>query len=130
MGQSKCGGFCGTSRLAREKWTPSGRYHEWAWGVFVECLTRYDVAEYNGVKMVVVESDLLPPDPAVVVIPLLTDYPAVKDLNPELVLDGQCWVLATRLIAAVRRSKLRRVGNVADQGDRINRAVDVLMAGV
>jgi len=96
----------------------------------VECLTRYDVAEHNGVKMVVVESDLLPPDPAVVVIPLLTDYPAVKDLNPELVLDGQCWVLATRLIAAVRRSKLRQVGNVADQGDRINRAVDVLMAGV
>ena len=96
----------------------------------MECLTRYDVAEYNGVKMVVVESDLMPPDPAVVVIPLLTDYPAVKDLNPELVLDGQRWVLATRLIAAVRRSKLRRVGNVADQGDRINRAVDVLMAGV
>ncbi len=96
----------------------------------MECLTRYDVAEYNGVKMVVVESDLLPPDPAVVVIPLLTDYPAVKDLNPELVLDGQCWVLATRLIAAVRRSKLRRVGNLADQGDQINRAVDVLMAGV
>ena len=96
----------------------------------MECLTRYDVAEYNGVKMVVVESDLLPPDPAVVVIPLLTDYPAVKDLNPELLLNGQCWVLATRLIAAVRRSKLRRVGNVADQGDRINRAVDVLMAGV
>jgi toxin CcdB len=88
------------------------------------------VAEHNGVKMVVVESDLLPPDPAVVVIPLLTDYPAVKDLNPELVLDGQCWVLATRLIAAVRRSKLRRVGNLADQGDQINRAVDVLMAGV
>ena len=35
----------------------------------MESLTRYDVAEYNGVKMVVVESDLLPPDPAVVVIP-------------------------------------------------------------
>jgi toxin CcdB len=30
----------------------------------------------------------------------------------------------------VRRSSLRRVGSVADQGDRINRAVDVLMAGV
>jgi len=26
-------------------------------------LTRIDVAEYNGVSMVVVESDLLPPDP-------------------------------------------------------------------
>ncbi|MBK9345841.1 MAG: CcdB family protein [Burkholderiales bacterium] len=80
--------------------------------------------------MVVVENDLLPPDPAVVVIPLLADYPAVKDLNPVLVHDGQSWVLATRLIAAVRRSSLRRVGSVADQGDRISRAVDVLMAGV
>ncbi len=96
----------------------------------MERLTRYDVAEYNEVKMVVVESDLLPPDPAVVVIPLLSDYPAVKDLNPELVLDGQRWMLATRLIAAVRRSKLRRTGNVAEQSDKINRAIDVLMAGV
>lgn len=80
--------------------------------------------------MVVVETDLLPPDPAVVVIPLLSDYPVVKDLNPELLLDGQQWVLATRLIAAVRRSKLRRTGNVAEQGDKINRAMDVLMVGV
>ena len=93
-------------------------------------LTRYDVAEHGGVKMVVVESDLLPPDPGVVVIPLLADYPAVKDLNPELLHDGRRWILATRLIAAVRRSSLRRVGSVADQGDRIRRAVDVLMAGV
>ena len=93
-------------------------------------LTRYDVAEYNGVRMVVVESDLLPPDPAVVVVPLLAGYPVVKELNPEIEHDGQRWVLATRLIASVRRSSLRRVGSVADQGDRITRAVDVLMAGV
>lgn len=96
----------------------------------MESLKRYDVAEYKGVKMVVVESDLLPPDPAVVVIPLLVDYPAVKDLNPQVLHDGQHLVLATRLIAAVRRSSLRRAGSVAEQGDRINRAVDVLMAGV
>ena len=96
----------------------------------MESLKRYDVAEYNGVKMVVVESDLLPPDPAVVVIPLLVDYPPVKDLNPQVLHDGQHLVLATRLIAAVRRSSLRRAGSVAEQGDRINRAVDVLMAGV
>ena len=96
----------------------------------MESLIRYDVAEYNGVKMVVIESDLLPPDPAVVVIPLLADYPAVKNLNPELSLDGQRWVLATRLIASVRRASLRRVGSMADQADPIHRAVDVLMAGV
>lgn len=96
----------------------------------MERLNRYDVAEYKGVKMVVVESDLLPPDPVVVVIPLLAGYPAVRDLNPEIQHDGQRWILATRLIAAVRRSTLRRAGSVADQGDQINRAIDVLMAGV
>lgn len=96
----------------------------------MERLTRYDVAEYSGVKMVVVESELLPPDPAIVVIPLLADYPAVKDLNPEVMLDGERWILATRLIAAVRRSSLRRAGSMADQGDQINRAIDILMAGV
>ncbi len=96
----------------------------------MERLTRYDVAEYHGVKMVVVESDLLPPDPAVVVIPLLADYPAVKELNPGILFNGGRLILATRLIAAVRRSSVRRVGNVAEQGDLINRAVDILVAGV
>jgi toxin CcdB len=39
-------------------------------------------------------------------------------------------VLATRLIASVRRGSLRQVGNVADQSDQITHAIDVLMAGV
>jgi toxin CcdB len=96
----------------------------------VEDLSRHNVAEYDNVSMVVVESDLLPPDPAVVVIPLLPDYPVVEYLNPEIRHDGRRLILATRLIAAVRRSRLRRTGSVADQGDRITRAIDVLMAGV
>ena len=96
----------------------------------MDSLTRFDVAEYNGISMVVVESDLLPPDASVVVIPLLSGYPSVQHLNPELQCDGRRLVLATRLIAAVRRSSLQRTGSVADQGDLITRAVDVLMAGV
>jgi len=96
----------------------------------VDTLTRFDVAEYDGVSMVVVESDLLPPDASVVVIPLLSGYPAVRHLNPELQHDGRRLVLATRLIAAVRRSSLHRTGSVAHEGDLITRAVDVLMAGV
>ncbi|MDJ1007865.1 MAG: CcdB family protein [Paracoccaceae bacterium] len=80
--------------------------------------------------MVVVESDLLPPDPSVVVIPLLSDYPAVRQLNPEIEHDGRRYILATRLIAAVRRRSLRRTGNAAAQADEITRAMDVLMAGV
>ncbi len=80
--------------------------------------------------MVVVESDLLPPDPAVVVIPLLPDYPAVRHLNPRIDLPGRSLILATRLIGAVRRSSLRCIGDVAAQGDDITRAMDVLMGGV
>lgn len=93
-------------------------------------LTRFDVAEYSGVFMVVVESDLLPPDASVVVIPLLSGYPAVRFLNPEITFNGARFILATRLIAAVRRARLIRSGSVADQGDAITRAVDILMAGV
>lgn len=96
----------------------------------MEALTRFDVAEYNGVFMVVVESDLLPPDASVVVIPLLADYPAVRFLNPEIQINGRPLILATRLIAAVQRSRLTRRGSAVDQGDLITRAVDILMAGV
>jgi toxin CcdB len=96
----------------------------------MERLSRFDIAEHLGVAMVVVESDLLPPDPAVVVIPLLPDYPAVRHLNPVIRHGDRRLVLATRLIAAVRRSSLRRAGSAADQGDDITRAVDVLMGGV
>ncbi len=96
----------------------------------MEELGRFDVAEYGGVFMVVIESNLLPPDPSVVVIPLLSGYPAVRYLNPEIRHCGQTFVLATRLVAAVRRSALQRSGSVADQGEAITRAVDVLMGGV
>lgn len=96
----------------------------------MERLTRHDVAEHGGVLMVVVESDLLPPDPAVVVIPLLPNYPAVQRLNPAILVDGRPYVLATRLIAAVHRPALRRVGSVADQAERITRALDLLMTGL
>lgn len=92
-------------------------------------MTRFDVAETDGITVVVIESHLLPPDPAIVVIPLLDGYPQIRNLNPEIRFDGRRLVLATRLMIAVRRSALRRLGNVADQGDTITRAVDFLMSG-
>lgn len=93
-------------------------------------LTRFDVAAFGDVHMVVVESNILPLDPSVVVIPLIRDYPAVKGLNPVIEVQGVPFILATRLIGGVRRSALRKVGSVAGQGDDITRAVDVLMTGV
>jgi len=96
----------------------------------VKRLKRFDIAAFGDVLMVVVESDLLPPDPAVVVIPLLRDYPAVRHLNPVIRHQGVDLVLATRLIASVRRSSLHPVGSAVDQRDEVTRAVDVLMRGV
>ncbi len=96
----------------------------------MERLTRFDIAEYRGVAMVIVESDLLPADPAIVVIPLLSDYPVVRYLNPEIPHGQRRLVLATRLIAAVRRSSLHRAGSAADRAEDITRAIDVLMSGV
>jgi toxin CcdB len=54
---------------------------------------------------------------------------AIKELNPEVLHDGQRFVLATRLIAVVRSSSLRRIRSVVDQLDRIHHAVDILIAG-
>ena len=96
----------------------------------MEKLIRWDVAEHRGVSMVVVESELLPPDPIIVVIPLLADYPAIRLLNPEIRVNGRPLILATRLVASVRRASLRRTGQVGDQAHHITRAIDILMAGV
>lgn len=96
----------------------------------METLARFDIVTHGNIAMVVVESDLLPPDPAVVVIPLLPDYPAISHLNPEIRFGDRRLILATRLIGAVRRSGLRKAGSAAGQGDEITRAVDVLMGGV
>lgn len=49
----------------------------------MEGLSRFDVVKGRGALFVVIESDLLPPDHAVVVIPLLSDCPAVKILDPS-----------------------------------------------
>ena len=96
----------------------------------MEGLSRFDIAEHGGVAMVVVESGLLPPDPAIVVIPLLRDYPAIRQLNPLIEVNGEPLVLATRLVTSVRRAALRRIGSAAGQGEDITRAIDILMAGV
>lgn len=96
----------------------------------MESLSRFDVAAFGDVLMVVVESQLLPPDPAIVVIPLLQDYPVVTKLNPMIHVGDKSYALATRLIAPVLRAQLRYVGTAADQGDEITRAIDVLMGGI
>ena len=94
-------------------------------------LNRNDVVSPGGELFVVLESELPPPAPTLVVILLIDDsYPVVPILNPTIRFDGRAHLPATRLVIPVRRSVLRHVGDVEDQGDAITRAVDVMMAGV
>lgn len=95
----------------------------------MEELRRFDIARAGDVLMIIVESDFIPPEPAIVVIPILQDYPAALLLNPTIQHDGADYVLATRLITAARRSSLRRVGTAEAQADRIIRAIDLLLTG-
>jgi len=96
----------------------------------VEAIATYDIVRFGDQLMVVVESDLLPPDTAIVVIPLIREYPAVSKLNPTIHFQQDPYVLATRLIASVRRARVRIVGSAKTQRDEITRAVDVLMSSV
>ena len=89
----------------------------------------FDIAAFSDTLMVVVESETLPPDPAVVFIPLLSNYPAVKFLNPEISFDDQQLVLATRLITSVRRRQIHVVGTATHHRNDIIRAIDVLLGG-
>lgn len=95
----------------------------------MEGLKRFDVVSGSGATMVVIESEFLPPDASVVIVPLVQGYPALPGLNPSIDFDGQTYVLATRLIAAVRRTRVQRIGSVARDHDKIIRAVDTLTSG-
>lgn len=50
--------------------------------------------------------------------------------NPEIARGDRRLALAIRLIAAVRRTALRRTGDASAQGDAIVRAVAIPMDGV
>lgn len=78
----------------------------------------------------VIESDLLSPDDAVVVFPLMRDYPAVTKLNTMISFDDDDFVLATRRIASVRRNSLKKVGTARRHRNEITRAIDILMFGI
>lgn len=96
----------------------------------MEALETYDIVSVGKQFAVVIESDLLPPDHSIVVIPLFRDYPAITKLNPTIRLGDDDFILATRMIASIRRSTAKKVGTARNQRDDITRAVDVLISGI
>ena len=93
-------------------------------------MRQFDIVTYNEVAVVVIESDDLPTDARVVVIPIEMDegYPAVPRFNPRIEFGETSGILATRLVISVNRAVLRPTGyNVEDHRDAIVRAIDILM---
>ncbi len=94
-------------------------------------MNQFDVIDVQGSRGVVVESHLLAPDRTVVAIPLMTQYPAARLLNPTIPVEGIHYILATRLIAAIPKGLAKRTGeNVTECRDDIIRAIDVMISGV
>ena len=79
--------------------------------------------------MVVSRRNLLPPDPAVAVIPPLPDHSAMS-AGPEDPASGSPADPRDAPVAAVRRGRLRPVGSAGDQGEATTCAVEPLMASV
>ena len=95
----------------------------------METLKKFDIVETRGRYALVVESELLPRDLTVVVVPLVRGYPQVKWLNPLIDVDGVAHTMMTRLIGSVGLSTLTVVGTARAQGDEITRALDMLFYG-
>jgi len=94
-------------------------------------MNQFDVIDVQGALGVVVESHLLAPDRTVVAIPLMTDYPAGRWLNPTIAVGGVSYVLATRLIASIPKGLAKPTGeDVAGYRDEIIRAIDVMISGI
>lgn len=87
-----------------------------------------------GVRVVVVQSDLLEAMQTRVVVPLLpagTPGRPMRGLNPELRLGDEALVLMPQLAATLTLAELGQpAGSIAHLRDLVTRAVDMLLAGV
>ena len=77
-----------------------------------------------------IQADLLADLDTRVVVPLIL-VPLFGRLHPILSIENEQVVMATHLVAAIRRTELGApVTSVRDQRDEIVRAVDILLIGV
>lgn len=99
-------------------------------------MARFDVHRAPGrasAFLLDVQSDLLDHLQTRIVIPLLAPDrvpPTMAELHPRFVVQGESFVLATQLLAAIPRRELGpAVANLAADRDTITRALDLLLTG-
>lgn len=87
----------------------------------------------KGGYLLDVQADLLSHLATRTVVPLLRENTAPKpisDLNPTFEIDGERHVMVTQAIASIPRRELKRaVASLAEQHDRVTRALDTLLIG-
>ena len=87
----------------------------------------------DGTTVVVVQSDLLDSMRTRVVAPLISAQAlerSIPALNPTMVFDGSTVFVAAQLLATVGLDELAEpIGSLADEQDRIVRAIDALLSG-
>jgi toxin CcdB len=80
-----------------------------------------------------VQADLLSHLATRTVVPLLPEESAPKpisDLNPIFEIEGKRHVMVTQAIASIPRRELKRtVASLAQDHDRVTRALDILLVG-
>lgn len=98
-------------------------------------MARFDLHRTRGGSgyVVDVQSNHLDGLQTRVVVPLLPPAQVPKptrDLHPVFEIEGEAFILATQLLAAVPLRELgRRVGTLEAQRDDITRALDLLLTG-
>ena len=96
-------------------------------------MARFDLHLRQGRLVVDVQADIIPYVGTRLVVPLyeLGEVPrSMPRLHPILVVDGQAYVLAAHLMAAVPVAELgRAIGSLDEHYDRIVAAIDMVFNG-
>ena len=98
-------------------------------------MARFDVFEYPeiGGYLLDIQCDYLSRLSTRIVVPLQPEAdapPPARDLNPTFEIAGARHVMLTQYMAAVFESELKnRAGSLAEEKDRITKAIDMLFSG-
>ena len=98
-------------------------------------MARFDVHRTRNAPSLLldVQANELSHLPTRVVVPLVSPssvLPAIRDLNPLVVVEEENWVVMVHYLTAMSRRELGRpIASLAAERDNITRALDLLLTG-
>ncbi|HEY9537765.1 MAG TPA: CcdB family protein [Kiloniellaceae bacterium] len=98
-------------------------------------MARFDIFEYPETRgyLLDIQCDYLSRLSTRIVVPLQPEEdapPPARDLNPVFRIAGTRYVMMTQYMAAVSESELKkRAGSLAEEQDRVVKALDMIFSG-